>query len=163
MELFLDGAVAALRVRRDFNDDADEAASTVLGKYRPRFIDYVLWGECSCRQVGFEDGAFIQAYRDNKDFHLRYLAKHSAVCIGIKALIDEVGKWQGTPEALVNAIRPYVRAHDPLMRVPNSVWLMRDGLPRAIPLLMKVHRIIVRKGIRLQQDDNRNGIEIEQG
>src|SRR5262249_34934043 len=63
----LDGLVGAMKVRRDFHGDTDEAAQALLGGWRPRFVDAVVWAEAACRTMGFEPGQFTDAYKNNQD------------------------------------------------------------------------------------------------
>jgi hypothetical protein len=157
----LDGAVGALRSRQAFGKNNDAAAAALLSGWRPRFVDFAVWGEAACRAMGFADGEFASAYRHNLGYALRYLAEHNPVCVGIRKLIDAVDEWSGYPEDLLKAIRPYCHGLDTKLR--SAVWLSREDLPRAIPLLAKVHGITVRTNRRLAQNDNRNGIEIGRG
>jgi hypothetical protein len=155
----LDGVVGALRVRREFDEDNDAAAAALLDGFRPRFVDFAVFAEAACRAMGFEEGEFAKAYRDNLGYALRYYAEHNPVCVGIRKLISAEGSWQGYPEQLWKAIRPYTSNLDQGLR--NASWLAREDLPRAIPALAKVYGIKVVMGKRLEKDDNANGIVIE--
>jgi hypothetical protein len=42
----------------------------------------------------------------------------------------------------------------------NASWLMRQGLPRAEPALLKLYGILIRKDIWIDNYGNSNGIEI---
>jgi putative DNA primase/helicase len=164
--VILDGVVDALRVRRDFADDSDEAAEKILNGWRTRFVDYVLWAECCCRAMGFEPGAFTAAYRNNKNYYLQYLAEHDPICVGIKGLLDKrsSSEWRGYPDQLYKALLPFtyqMDEHDRKEKLRGPSWLAREDLARAIPLLTKVHGIKVQMNKRLKQDDNSNGIIIE--
>jgi hypothetical protein len=149
----LDGLVGAMKVRQQFNGDNDEAAERLLGGWRPRFVDAVVWAESVCQAMGFEPGEYVEAHKDNKDVAFREIAENEPICIGIRKLIARHGAWQGYPAQLCAAISPYVIA------APNGVWLART-LPWFIPVLDKVYGINIVMNKRLQQDDNRNGIVI---
>jgi hypothetical protein len=47
----LDGVVGALHSRREFGNNNDKARQALLGDYRPRFVDHVVWGEAACREL----------------------------------------------------------------------------------------------------------------
>jgi DNA polymerase III delta prime subunit len=69
----LDGIVAALKVRQQYGDDNDAAAEDLLGDYRPRYVDAVVWAEAACRRMGFAPGEFVEAYKDNRLHHKRWI------------------------------------------------------------------------------------------
>jgi hypothetical protein len=162
--IILDGVVGALRVRKAFNEDNDAAAKVLLDGWKTRFVDYAVFGEAACRAMGFADGVFTQAYKDNQDRAFRYLAENNPICIGMRALMVGRPRWQGYPEQLYEAIRPLAPGLKD--QVPNSSWLMReDGkrpccLARAIPVLKKVYDMDVRMHQSFERGDNRNGIII---
>jgi hypothetical protein len=162
--VILDGVVGALRARRQFNEDNDAAARVLLGGWKTRFVDYALFGEAACRAMGFPEGAFTQAYKDNQDRAFRYLAENNPVCVGIRALMVGRAQWHGYPEQLYQAILPLAPGLKD--QVPNSSWLMREDnrrlccLARAIPVLNKVYNMDVRMHQPLERGDNRNGIVI---
>jgi hypothetical protein len=162
--VILDGVVGALRARREFNEDNDAAAKVLLGGWKTRFVDYAVFGEAACRAMGFPEGAFTQAYKDNQDRAFRYLAENNPVCVGINALMVGRARWRGYPEQLYQAILPLAPGLKD--QVPNSSWLMREDnrrlccLARAIPVLNKVYDMDVRMHQPLERGDNRNGIVI---
>jgi hypothetical protein len=154
--VILNGIVGALKVRQQYGDDNDAAAEGLLGDYRPRYVDAVVWAEAACRAMGFAPGEFVEAYKDNRLSHKRWIADNNTVCVAIRKLIAEVGEWQGYPEGLVADLRPYTSG-----RPLSANWLTRRDLPNAIPLLRDLHGIHVTMNRRLEQNDNRNGIIIE--
>jgi putative DNA primase/helicase len=103
----LDGVVGALRVRRQFGDDNDAAGAALLDGWRPRFVDFAVFAEAACRAMGFPDGAFAGAYKNNQDYSLRYFAERNPICVGIRGLIAAQGAFLGYPEQLYEAIKPY--------------------------------------------------------
>jgi hypothetical protein len=154
----LDGVVGALRVRQEFRGDIDEAAEKLLDGWRPRFVDAVVWAEAACRQMGFEPGEFVEAYKNNQLVALRYIGEHNPICVGIRKLIAAQGSWQGYPSELRAAIRPYTLGLAEALQ--NDVWVARK-LPMVTPVLSKLYNISVTMNKRLAPDDNRNGIVIE--
>jgi hypothetical protein len=156
----LDGVVGALRVRRDFQGNNDAAGAQLLGGWKPRFVDFAVFAEAACRAMGFPEGAFAEAYKNNQNYALRYYAEQNPVCVGIHGLIAAKGPFRGYPEQLYDAIKPY--AQKCVVRLPGSAsWLMREGLPRAEPALLKLYRIRVTKGVWIDVNGNNNGVEIE--
>jgi hypothetical protein len=156
--VLLDGVVAALKVRERFGGDSDTAARELLDNWRPRFLDFGVWGEAACRGMGFPEGAFKSAYRNNLGYALRYLAEHNPVCVGVRKLMEGQAEWIGYPEQLYQEIRPYSG-----VGLRGASWLAREDLPRAIPLLLKVHGIGVTMKSHLVPGDNKNGIKIHKG
>jgi hypothetical protein len=162
--VILDGVVGALRVRQAFDEDNDAAAKVLLGGWKTRFVDYAVFAEAACRAMGFTDGAFTQAYRDNQDRTFRYLAENNPICVGIRALMLGEPEWRGYPEQLYQAILPLAPGLKD--EIKNSSWLMREdekrpcSLARAIPVLKKVYDMDVKMHQSFERGDNRNGIVI---
>jgi hypothetical protein len=152
--------VGALRVRQQYRGDNDAAGKALLGGWRPRFVDFAVFAEAACKAMGFEPGAFTEAYKNNQGYALRYFAEHNAVCVGIVGLIAAQGKFRGYPEQLHSAMKPHTyRCNERL--VGSAAWLMREALPRAAPALLKVYGIRVRTNVWIDNNGNNNGIEIE--
>jgi hypothetical protein len=161
----LDGVVAALRVREQFSGDNDAAAKTLLGDFRPRFVDFAVWAEAGCRAMGLPDGAFSRAYRDNLGAALRYLADRDPAVVGIRKLMitQRLRKeWRGHADELYRLILPLTIGMDKKLSA-NASWFSRSDLPHAIPLLAKVHQIFVETKQKLHGNDNKNGIIIRVG
>ena len=150
----LDGLVGAMSMRREFDNNNDEAAAALLGDWRPRFLDGIVWAEAACRAMGFNPGEFVRAFKNNQLFPLRKIAETDSVCVGIKKLMEKQEYWRGYPKALHVAIDAY--------GVPTVEYLSRR-LRQVIPVLVKICGIYVTLNKRLNQDDNRNGIIIEKG
>ena len=154
----LDGVVSALRVRQEFRGDNDAAGAKLLDGWRPRFIDFAVFAEAGCRAMGFEPGAFAEAYKNNQGYIIRCYAERDPICVGIHGLIAARGPFRSYPQDLYEAIKPYAqKCEEPL--AASSSWLMRR-LPRAIPALFKVHGIRVQTGVWLDDNGNNNGIII---
>jgi hypothetical protein len=154
----LDGVVGALRVRQEFRGDNDAAGAKLLDGWRPRFIDFAVFAEAGCRAMGFEPGAFAEAYENNQGYTIRCYAERDPICVGIHGLIAARGSFRGYPQELYEAIKPYAqKCEEPF--AGSSSWLMRR-LPRAIPALFKVHGIRVQTGVWLDDNGNNNGIII---
>jgi hypothetical protein len=162
----LDGAAGALRMRRELGGDNNEIAKELLGDGDwPRFVDVVVWAEMACRVMGFPPGVYIEAFRRNQDYAIRWVADHNPICVGIRDMILARGSWEGYPEQLYRAIQPYAkRIADQLDgKFPaSSATMIKFDLNRAIAPLEKVYGIIVRPDQRLRQNDNKNGIKIWQ-
>jgi hypothetical protein len=149
----LDGLVGAISMRRQFDNNNDEAAAALLGDWRPRFLDGIVWAEAACRAMGFDPGEFVRAFKNNQLFPLRKIAETDPVCIGIQKLMEKQEYWRGYPRALYIAI-----ASDCEVR---SVEHLSRRLRHVIPVLAKICGIHVTLNKRLKQNDNRNGIIIE--
>src|SRR6516164_8358096 len=153
-------------MRRDLGNDNNKIAKELLGDGDwPRFVDVVVWVELACRAMGFRDGAYIEAFRNNQNYAIRWVADHNPICVGIRDMISVQGSWQGYPEQLYQAIKPYAErvAHQLDGRFPaNSATMIKFDLNRAIAPLENVYGIIVRPDQRLRQNDNKNGIKIWQ-
>ena len=153
----LNGLVGAMKVRAEFGGDIDKAAEAILGGYRPRFVDAIVWAEATCRTMGFNPGEFSDAFRVNQDVAMRYIAEHNEICVGIRKLMaGREDEWRGYPAQLSAAIRPYVL-------IGPSAETIGKQLPWVIPVLEKVDGIPVVMNKRLSQNDNRNGIIIGVG
>jgi hypothetical protein len=155
----LDGVVGALRSRRKFGDDNDEARRGLLGDYRPRFVDHVVWAEAACRTLGFADGAFSEAYRKNQGRAVQYLAKHNPVCVGIAKMIAKRRVFLDEPALLYRAIRPYMQGLDE--KPPGSASQMMIELQRVIVAIRKVYGIEIKTGVWVPGGHNNgNGVSI---
>jgi hypothetical protein len=154
--VILDGVVGAMRARQRYGGDNDAAADDLLDGWRTRFVDPVVFAEAACREMGFEPGEYVAAYKSNRDAGKRWIGENDPVCVGIRALILKVGSWQGYPEQLCKALRPHIAG-----RLVSSNWLTRRDLPNAIPILRDLYGIQVTMNKRLEQNDNNNGIIIE--
>ena len=147
----LDGLVGAMKTLAQFGGDIDKAADALLGGWRPRFVDAVVWAEAACRAMGFAPGEYAEAHKNNKYVAYREIADRVPLCIGIKKLMAKRDEWQGYPEQLSAAISPYVTV--------NGVWIGRT-LAWFIGVLDKVCGINVEMNKELCRGDNQNGIII---
>ena len=131
----LDGVSAALRSRQDFKDDNDEAAKELLGDYKPRFVDQIVWSEAACRAWGFAPGILSEAYRNNQGYAVQYFARHDPVCVGIYRMMANRDHWRGPPERLYWDIRPYVNGLENQLGLestfPKNAAVMGKELNRA--------------------------------
>jgi hypothetical protein len=150
-----DGLVGAMKARRKFGNDNDKAGEALLGGWRPRFVDAVVWAEAACQAMGFEPEEYVEAHKNNREVIFREIAENEPICIGIRKLMSQRKEWKGHPEELCVAIRPYV------VLAPNGVWLSRR-LPWFVPILDQIYGIEILMNKRLYKDDNRNGIIISQ-
>jgi hypothetical protein len=155
----LDGLVGAMQVRRHYSGDNDAAAEDLLGGWKTRFVDAVVWGEAACRAMGFAEGQFVAAYKNNRDAGKRWIAENDPVCMGIiKLMRQRKGKtWRGYPTRLVEDLRPYTQD-----RVLPANSVTRD-LPQIVPILRDLYDIEVTMKKRLARNDNSNGIIIRVG
>ena len=147
-----DGLVGAMKSRQKFGNDNDKAAEALLGGWKPRFVDVIVWAEAACQAMGFDPGEYVKAHKSNRDVAFREIADNEPICIGIRKLIEKQGSWRGYPEELCAAIRPYVLGL-------NGVWLARR-LGWFVPILDQIYSIEIQMNKRLYKDDNRNGIII---
>jgi hypothetical protein len=156
--VILDGLVGAMQVRQRYDGDNDAAAEDLLGGWKTRFVDAVVWAEAACRAMDFAPGQFIEAYKANRDAGKRWIGENDPVCIGVRKLIAKKGHWQGYPIHLLEALRPYIQGH-----ALNPVWLARRDLPQIIPVLRDLYGIYVTMNKRLARNDSHNGIIIQVG
>jgi hypothetical protein len=155
----LDGVVGALRSRRKFGDDNDEARKDLLGDYRTRFSDHVVWAEAACRALGFARGAFSEAYRNNQGRAVLYLAEHNPICVGIAKMIARRRVFLDEPALLYRAIKPYMQGLDE--KPPGSASQMMIELPRVIMAMRKVYGIEILLGVWVPGGhNNMNGVSI---
>jgi hypothetical protein len=141
----LDGVVGALRSRRKFGDDNDAARRALLGDYRPRFVDHVVWAEAACRTLGFGPGAFSEAYRKNQGRAVLYLVEHNPLCVGIAKMIARRRSFLDEPAPLYRAIKPYMQGLDE--KPPANASQMMIELPRVIMAMRKVYGMEIRTGV----------------
>jgi hypothetical protein len=156
----LDGVVGALRSRRDFKNDNDAARKELLGEYRTRFSDHVVWAEAACRTLGFGPSAFSEAYRKNQGRAVQYLAEHNPICVGIAKMIARRRSFFDEPAPLYRAILPYMRGldEDP----PASASQMMQELPRFIMAMRKVYGVEIKTGVYVPGGhNNMNGVSIQ--
>jgi hypothetical protein len=156
----LDGVVGALRSRREHGYSNDAAAKVLLGGWQPRFVDFAVFAEAACRAMGFPEGAFAKAYKNNQGYALRYFAERNPICVGINGLIAAQGEFAGYPQELYEAIKPYTRNCEEKL-LGSASWLMRD-LPRAESALLKLWGIVVQKNLWHDDYGNSNYIKIRQ-
>jgi hypothetical protein len=151
----LNGLVGALRILREFEGDMD-AMAEALGCGGIRFADSVAFAEAACRAMGFADGAFVEAYEENRLIPFVRAAEFDPLLNGIVSLMDGKKKWFGSPAQLLAKIED---PDDEVSGLPNAVHLSRE-LVKLIPTLWKLYQLQVTTGHRTWPFNNYNGIEI---
>jgi hypothetical protein len=150
----LNGLVGALRVLREHGDDMDVMAKA-LGCGGIRFADSVAFAEAACRAMGFVDGTFVEAYKENRLIPFFRAAEFDPLLKGIRDMMVRKHSWFGTPTELLATIDP----GDEVPGLPNAVHLGRE-LVKLIPTLWKLYQLQITTGHRTRPNNNYNGIEI---
>jgi hypothetical protein len=93
----------------------------------PRMADFTKWGCAVAQAVGEQQHTFLSAYHANiTQQHEEAIAAHPMGVV-IVAFMEEQAVWEGTPSALLNALRPIaedrqVEKHRQFPRNANWVW-----------------------------------------
>ena len=70
----------------------------------PRMADFALWVSGAEEALGWEKGAFIRTYNDNRGDANRQALEMSPVAAAVWRLVQREGDWVGTPTQLLEAL-----------------------------------------------------------
>jgi energy-coupling factor transporter ATP-binding protein EcfA2 len=103
----------------------------------PRLADFAKWLTAAEPGLGWEPGAFMQAYSDNRRSVADSAFEADAVAIAIRDLMaTRVAPWEGTPTELLAALEGHASEHARKMRTwPATAQGLGNRLDRVAPLL----------------------------
>jgi hypothetical protein len=74
----------------------------------PRMAAFAKWG-AACEQAFWDEGAFMSAYRANRDSAVEDVIEGDKVVAVLRAFMTERGQWQGTATELLSGLVKYVK------------------------------------------------------
>jgi hypothetical protein len=90
---------------------AMELYSTVEAELRgklPRMADFVIWGECGIRAMGFPAMSFYDAYMEAKHNETVDVARDTLIVTAIQGLMANRQEWTGTTKDLLDSLEAFV-------------------------------------------------------
>ncbi len=122
----------------------------------PRMADFAAWVTAAEGALGWETGAFMAAYAENREQAIRALLEADPVAVAVMKLltVDRLkGQWEGTSEDLLEDLRFYtdddVKRSRAWPKAPNK---LSERMNRLAPPLREV-------GIEYDADAGREGSE----
>jgi hypothetical protein len=78
----------------------------------PRMADFARWASAGEQAAGFQEGAFINAYWNNKRKATDTTLQSDIFIPALISLVNDFGEWSGSAAQLLNeALKPYVPEH----------------------------------------------------
>ncbi|HLW01880.1 MAG TPA: bifunctional DNA primase/polymerase [Ktedonobacterales bacterium] len=132
---FLDTVSAALR-----NQDA------IREENLPRMADFARWTMAAEQFLGWQEGAWLTAYINNRATAVSTELEASPVAAAIKKLLADVDKWEGTATALAEALAA-LAAPDALhsRAWPKGPRALSGAMTRLAPSLRQIGVIATSK------------------
>jgi hypothetical protein len=145
------------RTEHDFYRDLEEARPKVLGalldavsaalrnlngvelEELPRMADFAVWVTASEEALGWERGAFMDAYAGNRGAATELALDDDPVAVAVRQLVAIAGVWSGTSTELLarlgNLVEEETRRSKPWPAAPNA---LSNRLKRIAPALREV-------------------------
>jgi hypothetical protein len=70
----------------------------------PRMADFAKWGEAVCQSLGWNAGAFLEAYQQNRHDANEAALEDSPVATVVRLLMARRSEWEGTATALLEEL-----------------------------------------------------------
>ena len=74
----------------------------------PRMARLAIWGEAVCRAAGEPTGAFLRAYRVNREEAAAILLESSTVAGAVLELASQQARWEGEANELMAVLSAFV-------------------------------------------------------
>ena len=84
-----------------------QVESELRGKL-PRMADFVIWGECGIRAMGFPAMSFYNAYMEAKHEETVDVARDTLIISAIQGLMANREEWKGTTKDLLDMLESFV-------------------------------------------------------
>lgn len=131
-----------------------EVSRELSGKL-PRMADFVIWGECCIRTMGYSNGSFIETFKANQGMEVRELASVDVVIKAIESMFshNNIGKelelevnlgwrsndvWAGTASELHNILGKMNLTDEEKHSLPKTAQRLRRRLTAIAPMLRKI-------------------------
>ncbi len=85
---------------------------------KPRMVDFALWVTAAEEALGWPDGAFMEAYAENRAIAVETSIESDPVAVAVKELAHANADWDGTPTQLLDALTSYA----PDAGVNSRIW-----------------------------------------
>ncbi len=116
-------------------------------KNLPRLTDFALWIEAAAPALGWESGAFLEAYRGNRAAAVLETLADDPVAVEVQRFVEEGGAWEGSAGDLLERLS--LRIDDRLRtskRWPQSAQSLGMALSRLATVLRRGAGIVAVKG-----------------
>ncbi len=103
---------------------------------KPRMADFAIWASAAERGFGFKEGAFIEAYTNNREEASDIALESSPVATEVYEFMRDENKWEGTFGELLASLNARVSKGSRTGRAwPTSAKALSNELTRLIPNL----------------------------
>lgn len=126
--------------------------------YLPRMADFASWVTAAERAIGWDKGAFMDAYERNRQDAVESTIESDPLAEAVRTFADE-RDWEGTPTQTLMKLGEHVSEDIRKSRHWPSVYRLTSRLRRAQASLRHIG-IIIELGIRGGGKDNRRLIAI---
>lgn len=99
----------------------------------PRMADFALWVERAAPQLGWQPGAFIDAYRRMRDDTSGALIEASPIAQTVLNFARDEKRWTGTADELLSRLNRLVDVADRPKGWPGTARALGDALRRIAP------------------------------
>jgi hypothetical protein len=99
----------------------------------PRMADFALWVERAAPRLGWQPGAFIEAYRRMRDDTSGALIEASPIAQTVLNFARDEKRWVGTADELLSQLNRKVDAADRPKGWPGTARALGDALRRLAP------------------------------
>jgi hypothetical protein len=99
----------------------------------PRMADFAIWVERAAPQLGWQPGAFIDAYRRMRDDTSGALIEASPIAQTVLNFARDEKRWVGTADELLSQLNRKVDAADRPKGWPGTARALGDALRRLAP------------------------------
>ena len=149
-ELWADFEKAKPRIFGAMLDTLSKALSLfpkIKIEYLPRMADFAMWGEAIARVLGYKQGEFIDAYRENIGEQVVDVLEQNPIGLAILKFMETRKKWVGTPRELLAELLNVAEEYDidpKSEKWPrNASWVARR--------IMEVEANLEQEGINIEQ------------
>jgi len=102
----------------------------------PRMADFALWVTAAERELGWQSGTFLSAYRGNRESANDLALESSPVGRPLMDLLEEKGDWCGTSGELLEALESQINDQTKRQKIwPKNARSMSGHLKRLSPNL----------------------------
>ncbi len=120
-----------------------QVESELKGKL-PRMADFVIWGECGIRAMGFPAMSFYKAYMDAKHEETLDVARDTLIISAIQSLMANREEWVGTTKDLLDNLEDVVTENQRKSKAfPKDERRLGRLLRELIPTLREIGLTIV--------------------
>jgi hypothetical protein len=130
----------------------------------PRLIGFVQWAEAGCRALGFKEGAFLTAYRSNREAAGSVAIEDNPIAKAVIAMLDDKNREQpGVFSGIASKLLPTLASYAELKDTEGRKW---PANPASLSTKLRLAARLLRDaGIDIQFNqvidrDNKRGIKI---